>query len=72
MHRLKSVMLQLIAREAPLDTQWRDHPLRAEWSCYRECHIGRGFLLIYKIDDESGNGVVIFIRAGTHSDLFDE
>ncbi|MHA6911336.1 type II toxin-antitoxin system YafQ family toxin [Ralstonia pseudosolanacearum] len=31
-------------------------------------HIGGGFLLIYRLD---GNAIM-FVRAGTHSELFEE
>ncbi len=73
MNRLKSVMLQLIANDAPLGAEWKDHPLKGEWASYRECHVGGNFLLIYRVDDPRGKGgTIVFARAGTHSDLFGE
>ena len=57
----------LIANDAPLGPEWLDHPLKGEWSDHRECHIGGDFLLIYAIE---GN-LVNFVRAGTHSELFE-
>ena len=73
MDRLKSVMLMLIANDGPLGPEWKDHPLKGQWSNHRECHIGGDFLLIYRIDDSAGkHGIVIFERAGTHADLFKE
>lgn len=72
MNRLKEAMLLLIANEAPLGPEWRDHPLKGPWEGHRECHIGGDFLLAYKLDDSGRTGLVIFVRAGTHSDLFDE
>lgn len=72
MHRLKSVMLLLIANDAPLGPEWRDHALKGSWARYRECHVGGDFLLIYRIDDaERSVGTVYFARAGTHAQLFD-
>ena len=71
MNRLKTVMLLLITNEGPLGAEWRDHPLRGEWSAYRECHVGGDFLLIYRIYDGKPEQVV-FVRAGTHADLFGE
>ena len=69
--RLKEAMLLLIGNDAPLGPEWRDHPLKGEWAGYRECHVGGNFLLIYKIDDAVGRGgAIVFIRAGTHSELF--
>ncbi len=73
MRRLKSAMLLLIAGDVPLGPEWKDHPLKGDWSGYRECHVGGDFLLIYKLDDSvGGRGAVVFTRAGTHSDLFRE
>ena len=72
MRRLKAVMLSLIAHEAPLGPERRDHALKGSWAPYRECHIGGDFLLIYRIDDTDGpSGSVYFARAGTHSELFE-
>ena len=73
MHRLKEAMLLLIANDAPLGPEWFDHPVKGDWSAYRECHIGGDFLLIYAVDDKAGKGgAIAFVRAGTHSDLFME
>ena len=73
MGALKEAMLLLIANDAPLGPEWLDHPLKGEWAGYRECHIGGDFLLIYEVDDEAGKGgTIIFVRAGTHTDLFSE
>ena len=68
MRRHKQMMLLLIAADAPLGPEWRDHLLRGEWSSYRECHIGGDILLIYKLDE--AENLVIFVRSGTHADLF--
>jgi mRNA interferase YafQ len=65
--RLKEAMLRLIANDEPLGPEWLDHPLRGDWADHRECHIGGDFLLIYRIEGES----IIFVRAGTHSELFE-
>jgi len=71
MNRLKEVILLLIANDGPLEPQWLDHPLRGDWDGHRECHIGGDFLLIYKLGDRGKTGVVIFVRAGTHAELFE-
>ncbi len=68
MQRLKEAMLLLIANDEPLGPEWRDHPLKGGWADHRECHIGGDFLLIYKIDGD----IIIFVRTGTHSELFEE
>jgi mRNA interferase YafQ len=73
MHRLKEVMLLLVANDGPLGPEWLDHPLKGEWSGYRECHVGGDFLLIYEIDETAGKGgSIVFVRAGTHANLFQD
>jgi len=71
MNRLKEVMLLLIANDAPLGPERLDHPLGGDWLGHRECHVGGDFLLAYKLDDRGKHGLVIFVRAGTHAELFD-
>jgi mRNA interferase YafQ len=68
MKRLKEAMLLLIANDGPLGPEWLDHPLKGDWADHRECHIGGDFLLIFKTDGDT----VIFVRAGTHSELFED
>ena len=71
--RLKEVMLLLVANDAPLGPEWKDHPLKGEWGGARECHVGGDFLLIYRLGDKPGpGGGIVFLRAGTHSELFRE
>lgn len=70
MNRLKEVMLILVTNDAPLPAEWLDHALKGDWDGYRECHVGGDFLLIYRIDDSRKFGLVVFVRAGTHSELF--
>jgi mRNA interferase YafQ len=71
MNRLKEVMLLLIANDAPLGPEWLDHPLGGDWLGHRECHVGGDFLLAYKLHDRGKHGLVIFVRTGTHAELFD-
>lgn len=66
MQRLKEAMLLLMANEGPLPPEWLDHELQGEWSDHRECHAKGDLLLIYRLDADS----VIFVRAGTHAELF--
>jgi len=71
MNRLKEAMLLLIANDGPLEPQWLDHPLQGDWDGHRECHIGGDFLLTYKLDDQGKTGLIVFVRAGTHAELFE-
>ena len=71
MKQLKEVMLLLIANEGPLGEEWLDHALTGDWADHRECHVGGDFLLIYKLDKRGSSEQVIFVRTGTHADLFE-
>lgn len=64
--RLKTLVEALLAEE-PLTERYRDHPLRSNWSGYRDAHIDPDWLLIYCIVGD----VVRLERTGTHADLFD-
>lgn len=68
MVKLKEIMLLLIANEAPLPAQFRDHELTGEWRDHRECHVGGDFLLIYTVDEREN--LIVFTRSGTHTELF--
>jgi mRNA interferase YafQ len=70
MNRLKEAMLLLVANGGPLAAEWLDHPLTGDWLGHRECHVGGDFLLIYRLDDSGRAGLVVFVRSGTHSELF--
>lgn len=68
MSRLKEVMSLITANNGPLGAEWKDHPLHGkEWEGCRECHVGGDFLLVYELTSDGG---VIFVDAGTHSELF--
>ena len=69
--RLKEAMLLLIANEGPLAPEWLDHSVGGEWEGHRECHIGGDFLLAYKLADTGKHGLVVFVRTGSHADLFE-
>jgi mRNA interferase YafQ len=60
-------LLELLIEDQPLPPRYRDHPLRNEWSSYRDAHIEPDWVLIYRVQGD----VVRFERTGTHADLFD-
>lgn len=70
LNRLKDAMTLLIGNDGALPAQWKDHALTGNWDGHRECHVGGDFLLIYTLDDAGKHGLVVFVRAGTHSELF--
>lgn len=71
MKGLKTVMVQLISNDQPLPAACRDHSLSGDWQDFRECHIGGDFLLIYRIKKSGKHEHIIFVRAGTHAELFE-
>lgn len=63
---LDQVMTRLVAEE-PLAERYRVHPLRGKYAGHMECHVEPDFLLIWYY---AGAGEIVFVRAGSHSDLF--
>ena len=63
--KLRKIIDKLI-KEEPLPPKNRNHKLKGEFVGYWECHIEPDWLLVYKKTDTH----IIFVRTGTHSDLF--
>jgi mRNA interferase YafQ len=70
MARIKEVMALLVANDGPLAAEWCDHELNGKWADHRECHIGGDWLLIYRLSGSKSKSEVIFVRTGTHAELF--
>jgi mRNA interferase YafQ len=71
LNRLKEAMLLLIANDGSLGPEWRDHALGGTWNGHRECHVGGDFLLAYRLDDSGKVGMSVFVRTGTHAEIFE-
>jgi len=65
MEQIRSVM-KLLESGRQLSENNKDHNLTGNYVKCRECHIQSDWLLIYQLFDND----IIFIRTGTHSDLF--
>jgi mRNA interferase YafQ len=65
--KLKAILERLIDGD-PLPPEYRDHPLRGDFTGSRDCHIEPDWLLIYTLTEKGTH--VRFERTGTHSDLF--
>jgi len=63
--KLDKILSDLV-QEIPLPPRNKDHSLSGNYTGCRECHIQGDWLLIYRYDGDD----VVFMRAGTHSDLF--
>ena len=62
---LKTIIAKII-NEEPLLSKNKEHKLIGNFKDHWECHIEPDWLLIYKVS----NNEAIFIRTGSHSDLF--
>jgi len=60
------VYITTLLKEENLPQEAKDHPLKGNYSDYREFHISGDLLLIYRVEDE----VLKLVRIGTHSELF--
>jgi len=49
-NKLQNVVM-ILANGETLPEEYRDHPLRGNYSGYRECHIEPDWLLVYKITE---------------------
>ena len=65
MQQIKSIM-KLLDSGKQLPEKNKDHNLTGNYISCREYHIQSDWLLIYQLFDND----IIFIRTGTHSDLF--
>jgi len=61
------VYITTILKEDLLPQEAKDHPLKGNYSDYREFHISGDLLLIYRVEDN----ILKLIRIGSHSELFD-
>lgn len=61
-------MLDLLAAQKLVPSQFHDHALTGNWKDFRACHIEPDWLLIYRI---SGDRLILIASAtGTHAELF--
>ena len=70
MNVLKQAMMLLIADDAPLPPEWKDHQLSGELQDFRECHVKGDLLLVYQLQEAYKGELIVFYNAGTHSEIF--
>lgn len=63
-------VIDALARERSLPLRYRDHALVGNYSNHRECHIEPDWLLIYRVDEQAQELILVLVRTGNHSDLF--
>ena len=59
-------VIRSLAEGSSLSAKNRKHKLTGNYRDHWECHVEPDFLLIYR----KIQGVLVLVRAGTHSDLF--
>lgn len=64
--KLKKLIELLLAGEV-LPAHYKDHPLKLNWSGYRDAHVEPDWVLIYSATAEK----VHLERTGTHEELFE-
>ncbi|MBQ2617236.1 MAG: type II toxin-antitoxin system YafQ family toxin [Synergistaceae bacterium] len=70
MNVVKECMMLLIANDAPLSAEWKDHQLKGELRDMRECHIKGDLVLVYHTEKTARHELIMFFRIGTHSEIF--
>ncbi len=58
----------ILSNGEPLPAEFHDHPLSGNWKGHRDCHLYPDLVLIRREESETE---VVFVRMGTHSELFD-
>jgi mRNA interferase YafQ len=61
-------VIEILATDGFLPSEYNDHPLVGDKKGLRECHIEPDWLLVYEIDH--GVLVLVLTSTGKHSDLF--
>lgn len=61
------VYLSQLLQQEPLPKEALDHPLKGEWSDFREFHISGDLLIIYAVK----NDTLELYRIGSHAQLFE-
>ncbi len=66
LEKLKRLIELLLAGE-PLPAQYKDHPLKLNWTGYRDAHVEPDWVLIYSATADK----IHLERTGTHEELFE-
>ena len=63
MGKLKTLLALLIAGD-PLPARYKDHPLKLNWTGYRNAHVEPDWVLIYALIESDNGAIVRFERTG--------
>jgi mRNA interferase YafQ len=65
---LKTLIDEHLVKTGTVPSIYKPHLLQGNWKPHMECHIQPDFLLIWDVDTE--NNELILVRCGSHSELF--
>ena len=65
---LKELIDEHLVKAGTVPDQYNPHLLKGNWKPHMECHIQPDFLLIWDVDIEMNE--LILVRCGSHSELF--
>lgn len=65
---LKMLIDEYLVFTGTVPTEFKPHILQGGWKPHMECHVQPDFLLIWDIDWDSDE--LILVRCGSHSELF--
>ncbi|MDD5799278.1 MAG: type II toxin-antitoxin system YafQ family toxin [Coriobacteriales bacterium] len=65
--RLQGAITALFEEDEPTLVRLHDHALKGNWKGYRELHINADWLLIYQIERDELE--LVLVRSGSHDDL---
>ena len=65
---LKQIIQTYLVNNEKVPEQYKPHQLVGEWKPHMECHVQPDFLLIWDVDEQSNE--LILVRSGSHSELF--
>jgi mRNA interferase YafQ len=65
---LKTLIDKYLIKTGTVPEKYKPHLLQGNWKPHMECHIQPDFLLIWDVDLE--NKELILVRCGSHSELF--
>lgn len=65
---LKQIIQTYLVNNEKVPEQYKPHQLVGEWKPHMECHVQPDFLLIWDVDEQENE--LILVRCGSHSELF--
>ncbi|GHV23459.1 RelE/StbE family addiction module toxin [Clostridia bacterium] len=73
---LLSEAMEILAEDGKLPTKYLPHPLKGKYKITGvwDGHIEPDWILLWTVEDDDSDenyeGTIVFVRTGTHSDLF--